>query len=342
MRSAAGRKVAIVGALCASALIAPAPGRAAWLAGGATQRAIARAFSARRAHRGQTIVSIRTSSVLSSWAVVRSVIPQSAGQTRSGATPVLRSTYYRVSRGRAAPAPPPKPVKADLSRAFQVAVVYTGSGSESITYKQIYRSVCAGQGGFVDTETDAVSPMSWKVHYVVDLDDLLAAVQGSAGTTLVPEVSFDRTGSQVNASETVSRTVQDVGCNGTPTTLDCTTSFSAGGTDPGGQLAFPAGSGLEVGVPVALRQDGGCDPDNFTLGPSLWDSGAGTALVGQLKLLGGEALPVNPYRPVKVSWPADSAQQLFGFAASPCAGDTAACQDAFYWTGTVSLQSVPG
>jgi hypothetical protein len=342
MRSAAGRGVAIVGALCAVALVAPAPGRAAWLAGGAAQHAIARAFSAQRAHRGQTIVSIRTSSVSSSWAVVRSVIPQTSGQTRSGATPVLRSAYYRVARGRAAPAPPPKAVKADLSRAFQVAVVYTGSGSESINYKQLYRSVCAGQGGFVDTETDAVSPMSWKVRYVVNLDDLLSAVHGSAGTTLVPEVSFDHVDSQVTASETVSRTVQDVGCNGKPTTFDCTTTFSPGGTDPGGQLAFPAGSGLEVGIPMSQSQHGGCDPDNFTLGPSLWDSGAGTALVGQLKLLGGGALPLNPYRPVKVSWPADAAQQRLGFAASPCAGDTAICQDAFHWTGTVSLQSVPG
>ncbi len=57
------RGVAIVVGLCAAALAAPSAGLAARLVGGRTQQAIARAFSAQRPHRGQTIVSIRTSSV---------------------------------------------------------------------------------------------------------------------------------------------------------------------------------------------------------------------------------------------------------------------------------------
>lgn len=338
---AATRAVAIVAGLCALTLAAPSPGLAAHLVGGATQRAITRAFSAHRSHHGQVIVSIRTSSVSSAWAVVRSVTPQTAGQTRSGATPALRSTYYHLVRGGVRPAPPPKAVRADLARDFRVEVVYTGSGAETIAYTQTYRSVCAGQGGFVDEETDTVGPMNWSVRYVVDLDDVLSAVRGRDGTTIVPHVTFDAAGSHVNAVEAVSRSVQDVGCNARATTFNCTTTFAAGGADPGGQLSLGAGSGLEVGVPTAASRHGACDPDNFTLGPSLWDDGAATALVGQLTLVGG-TLPARPYAPVEVSWPAASATQAQGFAASPCQGDMAACTDAFGWQGTVSLQSVPG
>ena len=338
---AACRGVAIVVGLCVVALTVPSAGLAARLAGGPTQRAVARAFSAQRSHRGQTIVSIRTSSVNGTWAVVRSVTPQTTGQTRSGATPALRSTYYHLVRGQAHPAPPPRAVKTDLARDFRVEVVFTGSGHESISYEQLYGSVCAGAGPFVDAETDTVTPMAWSVRYVVDLDDLLSAVHGSAGTTLVPNVTFDATGSHVTATEIVSRSVQDMGCNGNATTFTCTTTFAAGGPDPGGQLSFPARSGVEAGVPMAAHQRGACDPDNFTLGPSQWDSGNATAIVGRLGLLGG-TLPARPYAPVKVSWPAGSSQQPQGFAASPCQGDSAACTDAFQWQGTVSLQPVPG
>jgi hypothetical protein len=333
--------VAIVAGLCAVALAAPSAGLAARLVGGHTQQAIARAFSAQRSHRGQTIVSIRTSSANPSWAVVRSVTPQAAGQTRSGATPPLRSTYYHLAGGRVRPGPPPRAARTDLARDFRVEVVYSGSGGESISYKQKYTSVCAGAGAFVDDETDIVNPMSWTVRYVVDLDDLLSALHGSDGTTLVPDVSFDAAGSHITASEIVSRSVQDFGCNGTATTFNCATTFVAGGPDPGGALSFPGGAGLQAGVPMAARQRGACNPDNFTLGPSLWDSGAAAALAPRLKLLGG-TLPARPYAPVTVSWPADSAQQAEGFAASPCQGDTAACTDAFQWRGTVSLQAVPG
>jgi len=175
----------------------------------------------------------------------------------------------------------------------------------------------------------------------VDLDDLLSAVRGPGATTLVPAVSFDAAGSHVTATETASRSVQDFGCNGRATTFNCTTTFGAGGPDPGGQLSFPAGSGLQAGVPMTARQHGACDPDNFTLGPSLWDGGAATAVARPLKLLGG-TLPARPYAPVKVSWPAGSAAQTQGFAASPCQGDTAACTDAFQWQGTVSLQPISG
>ena len=131
---AATRGVAIIAGLCALSLTAPSAGLGARLAGGRTQRAVAHAFSAQQSHRGQAIVSIRTSSVNGSWAVVRSVMPQAAGQTRSGATPPLHSTYYHLVGNGARPAPPPRAVRADLARDFQVAVVYAGSGRESIAY----------------------------------------------------------------------------------------------------------------------------------------------------------------------------------------------------------------
>lgn len=336
---AAARVAAIVLGLCAAAAMAPAAASAAWLAGGSTQRAIARAFAAQRSHHGQAIVSIRTSSASSAWAVVRSVTPQS-GHQRSASAPVLKSTYYHVIGGRAHPAPPPRRVRSDLAADFRVAVIYAGSGGESITYTQGYRSVCAGAGGFSDSETDAVGPMSWSVRYIVDLDHLLSAVRSAGATTLVPEVTFDRLGSHLTATENVSRTVQDLGCNGRPTTFNCTRAFAAGGPDPGGQLAFPQGSGLQVGVPMAARSRGACSQDNFTLGPSLWDGGGATALVARLGLLGG-SLPAHPYAPIRVRWPAGSAQQAQGFVISPCQGEPATvCSDAFGWQGTVSLQSV--
>jgi hypothetical protein len=327
--------------VCAAALAAPASGMAARLVGGSTQTAIARAFSAQRSHRGQVIVSIRTSTVSRSWAVVRSVTPQAAGQTRSGAAPVLHSTYYRLAGRRVHPAPPPRAVKADLARRFSVEVVYRGAGSESIGYLQRYKSNCPGSGGFNDQTSETISPMSWTVRYVVDLDALESAVRGPGGVTLVPNVSFDAAGSRIDASETVVRSLQDVGCNQRKTTFTCTTTFTPGGTDPGGRLSFLAGSGLEVGVPMAAHPGGACDPDNFTLGPSLWDSGGATALASRLELLGG-ALPAHPYAPIRVSWPGGSGAQALGFAVSPCQGDAAACTDTFGWQGTVALQGVPG
>ncbi len=267
--------------------------------------------------------------------------PQASGQTRSGATPTLRSTYYHLVGGRAHPAPPPRAVKTDLARDFRVEVVYAGSGRESINYQQRYDSVCAGYGGFIDTETDTVSPMT--------LDRALRG--GSRRSALGgarPEGHDARARGQLRRRRLACdrhRGRQPLGpglrVQRHATTFTCTTTFVAGGPDPGGQLSFPAGSGVEAGVPMAARQRGACNPDDFTLGPSLWDSGGATAIAGPLALLGG-TLPARPYAPVKVSWPASSAQQAQGFAASPCQGDAAVCTDAFQWQGTVSLQPVPG
>lgn len=54
----------------------------------------------------------------------------------------------------------------------------------------------------------------------------------------------------------------------------------------------------------------------------------------------GTGPPENPYAPVAVSWPRDSAGQAQGFLASPCQGDGLACSDTFQFTGQVSLQPV--
>jgi hypothetical protein len=222
-----------------------------------------------------------------------------------------------------------------------VEVVYTGSGGESISYDGSYRSDCAGLGGFTDTETVAVTPMSWTVRYVVDLDDLLSAVRGSEGTVLVPGVAFDAAGSSLDAVERMSRTVVDAGCNGRATTFDCTTTFHLGGSDPAADVSFLPTQGLQIGVPMTAATSGTCGAADYTLGPSLWDGGAGAALVARLRLVGG-SLPADPYAPVKASWPAGAADLAEGFADSPCQGDLSACVDDFHWSGTVAVRPVSG
>jgi hypothetical protein len=334
--------VLLVGACLLLSLVGAPVALAAKLVGGREQAAIERAFTAQPAHRHQLIVSVRASTVSPAWAAVRSVSPERGGRTTASAgTPQLQIAYYRRVGGSEHPGTPPAAVRADLRRDFQVAVVYTGSGAESIVYAQGYRSVCAGAGGFTDQQTVTVDPMSWTVRYVVNLDDLVTAVSSSAGGVLVPNVTFDAGGSRLDAVETVSRTLVDAGCNGKPATFNCRVSFRLGGSGPGDQLSFPPAAGIEVGIPMVATSAGACDPSDYTLGPSLWDSDGGAALVRQLGLAGG-SLPANPYAPIRVTWPGGSAQHTLGFATSACQGDGSACGDDFHWTGTVALQLVTG
>ncbi|HEX3830895.1 MAG TPA: hypothetical protein VHW04_02930 [Solirubrobacteraceae bacterium] len=331
-------RLSVAGLLALVVLLAPAAANAARLVGGREQAAIAKAFFARPSHKGQAIVSARISTVARAWAVVKSVRPQATGRrSASGRTPRLQSTYYRVTRRRVKLGKPPAAVRADLARDFRVAVLYTGSGSETIAYHQLYRSVCPGSGGFTDEEAGTIKPMSWSVRYVVDLDALQSAVRGAAGTVLVPTVSFDRSRSRVSAHEVLTRTAIDKGCNGQPTTFECDTTYAPGA--PGdGLLSFPPTGGVEVGVPTTSNPSGDCAPSDYTLGPSLWDSGATAAVIPVLGLVGA-SLPANPYAPVAVSWPGNSLSLVSGFPASPCQGDGAACRDTFRWTGHVTLQA---
>jgi hypothetical protein len=334
----AGLWAAIVLVL-AGGLAAPAAAPAARLVGGRRQAALARAFRAGAGHRHRVIVSIRVSAVSPAWAVVKSVTPARATGSPA-APPTLSSTYYHRVGGSERARNPPARVRSDLAGAFAVEVVYAGAGGESIAYRESQRSTCAGEGVFTDQEAVTVSPMAWSVRYVVDLDALQAAVPGSPGAmpALVPRVIFDSAGSTLDAVENVSRNVLDAGCNGSPSTFSCRTTFHLGGPDPAGQLSFPATAGLEVGLPTSVTASGACDPADYTLGPSLWDGGAGTALVGRLGLVGA-GLPADPYAPIRVSWPGSSAQQRDGFAVSPCQGAAAAvCRDTFHWQGTVRLE----
>jgi hypothetical protein len=334
--------VLLVGASLLLPLLAASSATAAKLVGGHEQAAIERAFTRQAAHRHQLIVSVRASTVSPAWAAVRSVTPERGGRTTSSAaTPKLQISYYHRIAGSERPAAPPSAVRADLQRDFKVEVVYTGSGGESVIYGQGYRSVCAGSGGFTDKQNITVAPMSWTVRYTVNLDDLVAAVRSAQGDVIVPNVTFDAGGSTLDAVETLSRTLLDAGCNGNPTTFNCRMSFHLGGSGPGDQLSFRPAAGIDVGVPMIAASAGSCDPNDYTLGPSLWESGAGTALVTQLGLVGG-SLPAAPYAPIRVSWPGGSAQQSQNFATSPCQGDGAACGDDFHWQGTVALQPVPG
>jgi hypothetical protein len=330
----------LAGLLTLAVMLLPGVAHAAKLVGGRQQSAIAKAFFAHRAHRGQAIVSTRVSTTAPAWAIVRSVQPQSSGRTSAaGHPPRLQSTYYRLARRRVKPGAPPAAARADLARDFRVAVVYSGSGSETVAYHQLYRSVCVGAGGFTDDQTDTVKPMSWSVRYVVDLDALQSAVRAPGGTVLVPAVAFDRSQSRLSAHEIRTRTAIDEGCNGQPTTFECDATYSVGSPSDG-LLSFPATGGLEIGVPTKANPSGDCDPSDYTLGPSLWDSGATTAVAPPLGLVGAD-LPAKPYAPVRVSWPGSSLSLVSGSPLSPCQGDAAACHDTFRWSGHVALQAIP-
>jgi hypothetical protein len=333
--------VASLAACPAVSLVVPATGLAARLVGGSEQRAIERAFTADPSHRDAVIASIRASSVNRSWAVVRWVSPQTVGGATSGARPALHSSFFHRVGDRERAGSPRGATRSDLERPFEVEVVYAGAGGESISYDGAYRSDCAGLGGFTDAETVAVSPMSWTVRYVVDLDDVLSAVRGPEGTVLVPGVAFDAAGSSLDAVERMSRTVVDAGCNGKPTNFDCTTTFHLGGSDPAADLSLDPSDGLQIGVPMTAASSGACNPVDYTLGPSLWNGGAGAALVGRLRLAGG-VLPGDPYAPVRVSWPGEASDLAEGFADSPCQGDQSACVDDFHWSGTVALRQISG
>jgi hypothetical protein len=342
-RGTQSARARVVGAATFALLVialssSPSPALAAKLIGGRQQSAIRKAFSSGGAHKGQVIVSIRSSTVSGAWSVVKSLKPQAGGGTSSRPVRLLSSYYDRVGGGRERGGRPPAKVKADLLGDFRLAIVYAGSGAEAIHYRQVYRSVCAGAGGFTDQQDSIVSPMSWKLRYVVDLDDVLSAVRTDQGTTIVPSISFDGGGSTLKATQTLTRSVVDAGCDGKPATFKCTTAYGLGGRDPGSMLSFPPGLGTEVGIPFSARSTGQCDPDDYTLGASLWDNGAATALVSPLNPVGG-SLPANPYSPVSVSWPRGSAQGTQGFITSPCQGISAACTDKFRWSAKVTLQA---
>src|SRR5437660_3488231 len=108
----------IVALLLGGALTTPAWG--ARLIGGRRQGAIVRAFRAQVRHRGQLVVAVVGSTASPGWAAVESV--------REAGSPVSRSFYHQVGGAQRA-GNPPGAARAELSRDFKVAVVYSGSGS---------------------------------------------------------------------------------------------------------------------------------------------------------------------------------------------------------------------
>jgi hypothetical protein len=319
-------------------LAVPAGASASRLVGGREKSAITRAFFHQRASKSKAIVSIRSSAISPAWTIVRWVFPTKAGGGGTGsATPRLHASFFHAGKGGAVPGSPPPRVARELSAAFRVTILYTGSGSEHINYSQTYRSVCSGGGGFVEQEQDTVSPLSWRVRYTVDLDRLVSAVRGPQGLVLVPTVSFDPAGSRLSATERRSRTYVDQGCFSRPTNYTCVTSFHFGGGS-GNDLGFLPGAGAEIGIPMRASGRGRCAPEDYTLGPSLWARGAATVLVRSLGLVGAGGLPANPYAPQKVSWPGNSAPAKGGVATSPCQGIASSCSDRFNWRGSVRLE----
>lgn len=338
-RADRARPVAIAGVIVALAILCPAAAVAARLVGGREQTAVLRAFAHGHGTKPETATSVRAASASPAWVVVRWVTP-ATGTERRAPAPTLHSTYFHVTGGRIVAAAPPAAARRDLGARFSVAVLYTGSGSETVHYQQTTRSVCVGNGSFVDTEQAAIAPMSWTVRYVVDLDRLQAAVSDGHFTALLPTINFDRGGSQLSAAEQLSRSSVDQGCFGPTTTIRCATGYVLRSAGAAAQLGLGAG-GLQVGIPMAAGQHGDCSADDYTIGPSLWDEGAATAGTGRLSLTGGR-LPPNPYAPVPVSWPLSSSGAQQGYLTSPCQGISAECSDVMRWSGTVRLVALGG
>ncbi|MGH2868033.1 MAG: hypothetical protein ACRDNK_10760 [Solirubrobacteraceae bacterium] len=323
--------------LVALATFTAGAAQAAKLVGGREQSAVLRAFKAQRSHRRAVVVSVRASTVARPWLVAKWVKPSTSGI--AGSVPSLHSAYFHLVGGAARPGSPPGNARRDLQARFRVAIAYSGTGTETVNYPQTDKTVCIGNGQYLDQQQETVDPMAWTVRYVIDLDHLQAAVGQAPGTAVVPTVSFDRRGSQLTAAETLSRTTIDTGCSQRPTTIRCTTSDFLDVRGAGSDVSFVPGRGTQIGIPLGFGRHGDCAPDDYTLGPSLWDSGAATAGVSKLDLAGGR-LPPNPYAPLRVSWPFSAAGVLSGFLVSPCQGLATACSDAMRWSGTVRL--LPG
>lgn len=323
--------------LVALAAFPAASADAARLVGGHEQAAVLRAFAAPSGHRRDVVVSVRASTVSRSWLVARWVKPSTGG--RAGSVPSLHSAYFHIVGGTARPGFPPGPARGDLQARFRVAIVYSGTGSETVNYPQTDKTICTGNGQYSDQQQETVAPMAWTVRYLIDLDHLRAAVGSAPAAVVVPTVSFDRHGSQLTASETLSRTTVDTGCNQRPTTIRCTTTNFLDVHGAASDLSFAPGLGAQIGIPLGFARHGDCAADDYTLGQSLWDSGAATAGVPKLDLAGGRLAP-NPYAPLSVSWPFSAAGVLSGFVVSPCSGIATACSDAMRWRGTVRLLPV--
>lgn len=328
------RLEAISAAVVALAALPSGAAQAAKLVGGHEQAAVQHTFAAQRSHARDVVVSVRSSTASPKWLVARWIRPSRGGA--AGSPPSLHSAYFHRAGAGVAPGSPPGTVRRELQAPLRVAIVYSGSGAETVAYQTTDKTICIGNGTYVDQQQVSVKPMAWTVRYLVDLDRLQAAVRGGSSAAVAPAVSFDRRRSQLTAAETLTRTTVDNGCYQRPTTIRCTTSYFLDVRGAGSHLAFTPGQGVEVGLPLGFGRHGDCAADDYTLGPSLWDSGAATTLVPKLNLVGGR-LPPNPYAPEPVSWPRSSAGLLQGYLASPCQGISATCADAIRWKGTVRV-----
>ena len=167
------------GRRCAAALTAPRLAARSWSAV-ATRPRSRRRSPRPRAPRRASIVSIRASTVAGAW------VGREVGAVRGSGrlTAVRRTSGCRArtsGRPRRASAAPPTAQggQGDLSQDFKVAVVYTGSGAETITYTAAYRSVCTGGGGRRPAERHGHIRCRGRVRYVVDLDRLSGACEYS-------------------------------------------------------------------------------------------------------------------------------------------------------------------
>jgi hypothetical protein len=339
MRNDPGRGSVRLIAVVAFALLAlPAGAGAARLVGGSTWTAISRAFDRIGGHRGQAIISIRASTVNPSWSVVKSARVPTPGTSPTPSI-VLQSTYFQAFQGGPRAMLPPAAVRADLDSDFRIEIVYAGSGTETFRYEASNQSQC-GPGSYTDLEQGSVSPMSWRVGYVVDLDRIDAILRSPEGDTIVPEVAFAVRGSDLSAVQRVSRSYLDTGCGGRAHAYGCTTTYHLPSPSQAEPVWFVPGGVTGIPVPLSRSSSGRCAAGDYASGPSLWDGGAATAVVAGLNVVGPRP-PADPYAPIALSWPTDSPLAHNGFLPSACGTLIDDCVDQLSWSATVTLIPYP-
>jgi hypothetical protein len=340
MRNDRGRgSVRLIAAVTFALLALPAGADAARLVGGDAWTAISRAFDRVGGHRGQVIISIRASTVNPSWSVVKSARVPTPGSSVPTPAIVLQRTYFQALHERPLAGLPPAAVMADLDSDFRIEIVYAGSGTETFRYQASNGSQC-GPGSYTDLEQGSVSPMSWRVGYVVDLDRILAILRSSEGDTIVPAVTFALQGSELSAVQRVSRSSLDTGCGDHARSYVCTTTYHLPSSSQAQPVWFAPGGVTGIPVPFSRSSSGECAAGDYASGPSLWDGGAATAVVAGLSVVARRP-PADPYARIAVSWPAASPPARYGFLPNACGTPIDDCVDQLSWSATVSLIPYP-
>ena len=254
--------------------------------------------------------------------------PRGGGRATAGSRTVkLAERLLQAGPRRRARGTPTSGGPADLSQDFKVAVLYSGSGAETVAYSQSTAACASAEGGYVDQQQDTVSPMSWSVRYVVDLDSLVAAVRDAEGDDAGPggDLRGRRLGGERHREDEPHLPSTTAAAARRPPQR-ARSHFSAGGPGADGALSFDSGAGLEVGVPMRGRAAGSAVPrttrsvrrcGTAAPRPRWWTSSTCWAAASH----------ANPYGRVRVAGRQARRWPSHGLIASPCQGDSAGCSD---------------